>query len=259
MLRVQRHIVFARKDSLLAAPFDLERLEVTEPPVPMLERIQGGGAGIAQFSVSQEGTLAYVTGSSASQHGSLLVRVDRQGVEQSLAEMPHATTDPRLSPDGRLLAVTRDADIWTVELARVFYRNGEKMMAVAVSMDPELSLGEPNVLFEGRYRMGEISVTIKLFSFKEKIWVFPTLRNRSTPSLFKLLRALCAVAGVIPTSFAICLPFHSAPVMHKNLNTLTFAPLSKMLSNGFVILINLACYLFRSLNKSGLPDWWGRI
>jgi Tol biopolymer transport system component len=45
---------------------------------------------------------------------------------------------PRWSPDGREL----------------FYRNGDKMMAVSVSTGPEFAPGRPELLFEGRYSLG---------------------------------------------------------------------------------------------------------
>jgi serine/threonine-protein kinase len=42
--------------------------------------------------------------------------------------------------------------VWSRDGREIFYRNGEKMMAVAVSMGPEFRLGRPVLLFEGRYR-----------------------------------------------------------------------------------------------------------
>ncbi len=47
-------------------------------------------------------------------------------------------TEPMWSPDGREL----------------FYRNGDKMMAVAVSRSPEFTPSKPTLLFEGRFKMG---------------------------------------------------------------------------------------------------------
>ena len=34
----------------------------------------------------------------------------------------------------------------------LFYRNGDKMMAVDITTDPELEAGNPRLLFEGRFR-----------------------------------------------------------------------------------------------------------
>ena len=33
----------------------------------------------------------------------------------------------------------------------LFYRNGDEMMAVAIETEPELSVGTPRLLFEGRF------------------------------------------------------------------------------------------------------------
>jgi len=114
------HIVFARGStlagSLLAVPFDLERLEITGSPVPVLEDV--GTAG--QFSLSRDGSLIYASGTVLSNN--LLVWVDRQGVERSVTEILRAYRDPRLSPDGRRLAVTildaKGEDVWVLDLGR---------------------------------------------------------------------------------------------------------------------------------------------
>ena len=62
------HIVFARSGSLLAVPFDITRLEVTGSPAVVVEDVmhaEGGenndlNSGVAQFSVANNGSLAYV-------------------------------------------------------------------------------------------------------------------------------------------------------------------------------------------------------
>ena len=41
--------------------------------------------------------------------------------------------------------------MWSRDGRELFYRNGEKMMAVAISAGPELSPGKPTLLFEGPY------------------------------------------------------------------------------------------------------------
>ena len=58
------HLVFARGKSLLAAPFDLERLDTTGPPIALAERVMSennvGGSGPfgwgARYALSDEGT-----------------------------------------------------------------------------------------------------------------------------------------------------------------------------------------------------------
>ena len=64
------HIVYARMGALLAQPFDAARLVVTGGPVGVLDNVMHdintlmavGDSGAAQFSISSNGTLAYVAG-----------------------------------------------------------------------------------------------------------------------------------------------------------------------------------------------------
>jgi eukaryotic-like serine/threonine-protein kinase len=57
------HLVFARADGLVAVPFDLKRLEVTGPPVSMVEGVSTSPlTGACQVSFSGDGSLAYVRG-----------------------------------------------------------------------------------------------------------------------------------------------------------------------------------------------------
>ncbi len=117
------HIVFQRANSLLAMPFDLERLEVAGSSVPVLEDVGrdiiAGDAG--QFSLSKDGSLLYASGTLLAIPGEL-VWVDRHGVEQPVAEGLRGYFDPRLSPDGQRLAVSivgeNGYDVWVFALGR---------------------------------------------------------------------------------------------------------------------------------------------
>ena len=55
------HVVYARAGALLAVPFDLERLQTTGAPFPVVEGISTDPRfGVAHFALSASGTLAYV-------------------------------------------------------------------------------------------------------------------------------------------------------------------------------------------------------
>jgi serine/threonine-protein kinase len=113
------HIVFARAGAILAAPFDLSRLEVTGPPVTVIEGIRIEEWGAAQFALSPEGTLVYVNGGPA--WIGKLTSVDRQGISKPFAAPPQAYGPVSLSPDGQRLAVTvvgATSDVWVYELVR---------------------------------------------------------------------------------------------------------------------------------------------
>jgi len=115
------HLVYAQGGSLMAVPFDPQRLQVTGAAVPVVEGVlQSPVSGAAQYSFSATGSLVYLSGGVQSAQ-SKLVWVSRNGAEQPLAAPAHAYLLPRLSPDGRGVAVTiteQESHIWLYDLAR---------------------------------------------------------------------------------------------------------------------------------------------
>jgi Tol biopolymer transport system component/tRNA A-37 threonylcarbamoyl transferase component Bud32 len=97
------HLAFMRSGTLMAAPFDLARLEVTGPPVAVLEGVRESVTGIGAFSCSRTGTCIYVTGGMAGAQRSVAL-VDRTGTSQPLAMPPQAYSTPRYSPQGDRLS-----------------------------------------------------------------------------------------------------------------------------------------------------------
>ncbi len=89
--------------TLVAVPFDSSRLDVTGPAMPLAERVEVSSAGAAKLGVSRDGVLAY--GASAS-GVARLVLVDRRGGVRDLGSEPQRYSDPRLSLDGRRIAIT---------------------------------------------------------------------------------------------------------------------------------------------------------
>jgi hypothetical protein len=115
------HLLFVREGVVLAAPFDPRRLELTGPPVPVLEdAFVAPFEGNSQFAVSDTGTLVHAPASLLSPPRSV-VWVDRQGREEDLLGADRRYSTPSLSPDGRSIAVTVDdgnPDIWVYRLDR---------------------------------------------------------------------------------------------------------------------------------------------
>jgi serine/threonine-protein kinase len=99
-------IFFVRGGSMFRAPFDLSRLSVTGPPVPLAERVTiDSGSGAASFAITNDGTLVYADGPPVPPVQTVVLQLDRRGIEKPLP-LPVATYhDPRLSPDGRTLAL----------------------------------------------------------------------------------------------------------------------------------------------------------
>jgi len=120
------HIVFVRSGALWAASFDAERLEITGPEVPIVDAVQqNGNIGGAAFTFSDDGFLVFLPGTDSSGGGGVipkeLVWVDRQGGEERLAFQPRNYWGPRLSPDGRQLAIgvgSGNDDIFVNDLER---------------------------------------------------------------------------------------------------------------------------------------------
>jgi eukaryotic-like serine/threonine-protein kinase len=115
------HLVYAQGGNLMAVPFDPQRLTTTSTAVPMVEGIlQSPTSGAAQYSFSATGSLVYIPGGVQSAQSSL-VWVSRNGAAQPLAAAAHAYVNPRLSPDGRRVAVViteRDSQTWLYDLSR---------------------------------------------------------------------------------------------------------------------------------------------
>jgi eukaryotic-like serine/threonine-protein kinase len=111
------HLLFVQGGTLMAVPFDASRASVTGAAVPMVENVvEVPFTLVAQYSVSAKGSLAYVPG--GIQGGRRLVWVSRNGTEQPLAIPPHAYDSPRISPDGKRIAVSIGGQIWLCDLSR---------------------------------------------------------------------------------------------------------------------------------------------
>ena len=109
------HLVYLHDGTLMAAPFDLERLELTRTPIPVLQTV-------ATYGVSNAGSLIYAPRLSSGAGQAGLVWVNRSGQAQSLGAPPRSYSNPRLSPDGRQIAVTvrtaENSNIWIYDLFR---------------------------------------------------------------------------------------------------------------------------------------------
>jgi len=98
------YLVYVRAGAIEAVPFSLATLQETGPSVPVIQNILSDSVyGSAQFAFSDDGTLVYVPGSDTGK--SLPVWVDRQGNEEPLDMPAQIYGTPKLSPDGKRLAI----------------------------------------------------------------------------------------------------------------------------------------------------------
>jgi len=115
------HLLFLRNGVVLAAPFDLKRLETAGEPTPVIENVvENPREGAGQFSVSRDGSMVYLPGGvSFGEHE--FVMVDQKGVAHSITKTKRAYEDFTVSPDGRYLATTIEGpitDSWIHDIAR---------------------------------------------------------------------------------------------------------------------------------------------
>jgi len=98
------HIVYADSGALLAVRFDVARHRVIGDPIPVVRGVRRSNVTpAAQFSVSNDGVLAYVPGSGLVELS--LALLDRQGGSEFLKVRSAGYNTPRLSPDGKQVAV----------------------------------------------------------------------------------------------------------------------------------------------------------
>ncbi len=123
------HLVYVRLGTLMAAPFDLDRLAVTGGAIGVVDNVmQAANPNLSdlentlagQFTVSETGALVYVTGGVLPGAERVLAWVDRKGRVQTLEAPPRSYSTPRLSSDGRYISVTEQDTrvVWRYDIAR---------------------------------------------------------------------------------------------------------------------------------------------
>jgi len=113
------HLVYSYLGNLMAVRFDAEEHTTSDVPVAIAKGVQTttgfGVLGRSGFSVSHTGTLAWLRASSDDAR-SRLVRVLPGGQTSSLSASAEIFQTPRLSPDGKRLAVVVRSGIMTREI-----------------------------------------------------------------------------------------------------------------------------------------------
>jgi Tol biopolymer transport system component len=114
------HLVFMRETTLLAQPFDPDRMELSGEPAPIAEGVDSYAPSTSgMFSVSQTGTLVYLAGRTSKM---LLTWFDRIGHRGATLGEPGECANPATSPDGTRVAVAlgpvERRDIWILDVAR---------------------------------------------------------------------------------------------------------------------------------------------
>jgi eukaryotic-like serine/threonine-protein kinase len=122
------HLLYLRKSTLMAVPFDLQHLSPTGGAVALIPDVmqsantpnESSESGAGQFSVSATGSLLYASGGIFPDPERSLVWVDRNGAAEPLPLASRPYLSPRVSPNGnRLLVWTQgDRNVWVHDLLR---------------------------------------------------------------------------------------------------------------------------------------------
>jgi serine/threonine-protein kinase len=206
---IDGHVLFRRGASILAVPFDLDRLAVTGGPAAVIEGLRSSPTGEPFFTIASTGTLAYVPRIKPSFR---LVLVDRAGQARPLTPIDAALLwEPRVSPDGRAVAAIKVApnnQVWRFDIERENFTrltfewdtsaptwtpDGKFLI---FSSGPELRLhrvhadgrGAPEPLSSAtgaRQYPRSVTADGKLLAYEEgeDIWIMP-LAPRGEPRLF---------------------------------------------------------------------------
>jgi Tol biopolymer transport system component len=105
------YVVYARGGVLYASPFDVRRREVTGAAVAVVEGVRrptGGQLGVVYFDVAASGSLVFLRGPVTTALQNDLAIVDSERGLSPLRLPVNAYVSPRLSPDGKWLAVGTD-------------------------------------------------------------------------------------------------------------------------------------------------------
>jgi Tol biopolymer transport system component len=92
------------------------------------------------------------SGAMFSPNGRWLAYMSNETGRDEVYVQPFSVTGPRGTKQISVSGGTEP--LWAPDSRELFYRNGDKMMAVAIETEPELSIGTPRLLFEERFSPG---------------------------------------------------------------------------------------------------------
>jgi serine/threonine-protein kinase len=114
------YLFYGRGGQILAAPFDPDRLQLRGEPQPVLDdvRMDPKNTGLVYFDIAPSGAAIYVPGFPRPRDRTLVFK-DRQGRASAVTEARHAYFGPKVSPDGKQIAVViegvEDA-LWVLDI-----------------------------------------------------------------------------------------------------------------------------------------------
>ena len=97
------YLIYYQGGTLFGTPLDLDRLDLKGMATPLVEGVAYDAASGAEFDVSSSGTVVYRGGASGTNH--IVAWLDSSGATQPILAKPDGYMMPRLSPDGKRLAL----------------------------------------------------------------------------------------------------------------------------------------------------------
>ena len=145
------YLLYNRQGTLMAQPFDADRLQLAGDAIPIAEGVAFNPFGsYAQFAASDSGVLVYRGGG-----GSVpltLAWVSREGAAQPLAATPHNYTFPKISPDGKRVALGIEegagGQVWIYDTARDAM--SRLTFEGAANVDPLWTHDGKRIVFKGK-------------------------------------------------------------------------------------------------------------
>ena len=109
------HLVYSSGPDLFAVRMDLSRLEVAGMPARVVDGVYSRPSyGLAAYTVSASGDLAYVPDTTLEALHRHLLWIDRQGRSERVSVEAGSYASPRLSPDDGLIALTDSSEAQVV-------------------------------------------------------------------------------------------------------------------------------------------------
>ena len=143
---IGNQLVYLQADgTVMAVSFDQRRKQVNGKPVPVLDSIPlcRNCNGDAPIYLSSSGALSYIRGTLPRR----LTWVDATGAARTVTTSEQPFSNPRVSPDGRRIAVTVEArlrDIWIYEIASATWT---RLTTGGDNFGPEWSADGSSVVF----------------------------------------------------------------------------------------------------------------
>ena len=122
------HLIFVHDGVLFGVAFDLDRLQSRGVPVPLLDDMADSGATLdpwgsptyaaGQFDFDRNGTFFYLSGKLPMNAPNTLAWVDPSGIATPIPLRLNLYSHPRVSPDGKRLALGAGSNIWVIDFSR---------------------------------------------------------------------------------------------------------------------------------------------